>query len=291
MSPVRVHAGPATVDEDLDVRRPPGRPDREGQQVSRSERSPGRPTVEGVEPVVPVVLGCHGMAICAVGSGPAWAALPFLAVTVLGAAGLLGWRSTAARLVRAAACTLVPLVLCVADPQLVPALLQWYYAVTAVYALVLVGGVAAAVGPVTGLCYVAQVAAGAAPVPYAVAFLRAGVLTSLGLATWTAGVAYRSATAEAEARRLAAEEVGRRLEHAATHDELTGLPNRTLLYRRLGHALDAERGSALLLLDLDRFKEVNDTLGHRYGDVLLQLVAERLRGVLRTARHGRPARR
>lgn len=68
--------------------------------------------------------------------------------------------------------------------------------------------------------------------------------------------------------------------HRALHDELTELPNRTLLYERIEHAmLLAEReGSCItvLLMDLNRFKEINDTLGHFYGDYLLQMIAPRL---------------
>ena len=77
------------------------------------------------------------------------------------------------------------------------------------------------------------------------------------------------------------------LERMALHDALTGLPNRTLLNDRIAQAINAARRSdeamAVLLLDLDRFKEVNDTLGHLVGDRLLQLIGPRLRQPLREA--------
>jgi diguanylate cyclase (GGDEF)-like protein/PAS domain S-box-containing protein len=75
-----------------------------------------------------------------------------------------------------------------------------------------------------------------------------------------------------------------RLHTLATHDTLTGLPNRSLLHERLQRALDAcAKGAsvAVMFLDLDRFKEVNDSFGHELGDVLLCEVAARLRKVLR----------
>ncbi|GAA3213117.1 putative bifunctional diguanylate cyclase/phosphodiesterase [Dactylosporangium siamense] len=74
-------------------------------------------------------------------------------------------------------------------------------------------------------------------------------------------------------------------EYHASHDALTGLPNRTLFTERTAEALLAAepdgRGLAVLLLDLDRFKEVNDTLGHQYGDELLRQVAARTTAALR----------
>ena len=72
--------------------------------------------------------------------------------------------------------------------------------------------------------------------------------------------------------------------HQALHDSLTQLPNRALFQERTGAALSAAEHSgasvAVMLLDLNRFKEVNDTLGHQYGDDLLVQVAARLTGTL-----------
>jgi len=77
------------------------------------------------------------------------------------------------------------------------------------------------------------------------------------------------------------------LEHRALHDPLTGLPNRALLADRFGQSLRAARRGqevvGLLLIDLDRFKEVNDTLGHHFGDRLLIQVGARFGQALRAS--------
>jgi len=77
-----------------------------------------------------------------------------------------------------------------------------------------------------------------------------------------------------------------RLQHEVTHDGLTGLANRSLFRERLGAALSAGEPATVLLLDLDDFKTVNDSLGHDVGDALLIAVA----AVLRTEEHALPVR-
>jgi diguanylate cyclase (GGDEF)-like protein/PAS domain S-box-containing protein len=81
--------------------------------------------------------------------------------------------------------------------------------------------------------------------------------------------------------------VNKELQHQALHDALTSLPNRVLMQDRLQQATRAAKRDghalALMITDLDRFKEINDTLGHHYGDLLLQQVAVRMRSALRNS--------
>ena len=92
---------------------------------------------------------------------------------------------------------------------------------------------------------------------------------------------YEGTVADITDRKAAEEKV----QHLAYYDALTGLPNRTLLQDRLTKALASARRRkekvALLFLDLDRFKDVNDAFGHSLGDLLLQEVAKRLEGCAR----------
>jgi diguanylate cyclase (GGDEF)-like protein len=127
--------------------------------------------------------------------------------------------------------------------------------------------------------------------PFAFSLISLGVLVYAGLGSAPAvavvlaggavlasmartAVTFTEVRGFAEVRRLAAT------------DDLTGLPNRRQFHRRLTEVLEAARtreaSVALLLIDLDRFKELNDTLGHRAGDLLLGQIGPRLRAVLRS---------
>lgn len=86
--------------------------------------------------------------------------------------------------------------------------------------------------------------------------------------------------AEHQRKVAQAEETAARMSHLAQHDPLTGLPNRLLFFDRLQQALRSPRGTsnqlALIFIDLDHFKEINDTHGHQMGDELLRAIARRL---------------
>lgn len=109
---------------------------------------------------------------------------------------------------------------------------------------------------------------------------RVGLVLALGLIVIYAALFPILASASRRLRLKSAEN-----ERLALHDALTGLPNRTLFRDRVTQALLAARRDGpqpgVMLMDLDRFKEINDTLGHQAGDLVLQEVARRLAGVLR----------
>ena len=94
---------------------------------------------------------------------------------------------------------------------------------------------------------------------------------------------YRGTGTDITARKLTEQ----RIHHIAQHDVLTGLPNRSLLQDRLSQAVTYSTRTGhtvwVMLIDLDRFKFVNDSMGHKAGDVLLMTIAARLRSALRDA--------
>jgi diguanylate cyclase (GGDEF)-like protein len=235
-------------------------------------------SVERVEPSVPVFLGVHGFAAGLFGAASPLVLGLYAAVVLAGVAGAMGWRSPAAATVRACGVLGVALTAQLLEPDLVSAMLQWYYCVAAVYALLLAGPAAALIGPAAAGCYLLQWARGVGPAPAESAWLRAGVLVALGWTMYVAGRAYRTERDTARRGRAEAEAAGRELERVANHDVLTGLPNRRGFLARLDAELSGgpASGVALTLLEVDRFAFVNDTFGHDAGDRLLRDVANRL---------------
>ncbi len=244
-------------------------------------------SLDRLEPFVPLTLGVHGLATNLLdGTDSPAATVAFGSVVALAVAGISGWRTPGAVVVRAVTLLTVALSLQIYEPSLIGAMLQWYYGVVAVYPLLLINWTALALGPVVGACYFAEVLAGAHKVPLSVAGLRSAVLTILGLIVYAAGRAYRVVHTESECRRRAAEDAARQQAYAANHDALTNLANRAHFHASLDAALSSAPSGeplAVLFIDIDRFKTVNDWLGHDIGDKMLIDVANRL---ARTFRQG-----
>jgi diguanylate cyclase (GGDEF)-like protein len=121
----------------------------------------------------------------------------------------------------------------------------------------------------------------------ATTFLKIGFWS---IAVFIAPLAFaRQMFARTQSLQIATEELAakqRENEHQALHDALTDLPNRVLFQQKLRDTIERQAdGSSLvavILIDLDHFKEINDTLGHHFGDLLLQQIGPRLAGTLRT---------
>ncbi|OAI50636.1 hypothetical protein AYO46_09710 [Betaproteobacteria bacterium SCGC AG-212-J23] len=121
--------------------------------------------------------------------------------------------------------------------------------------------------------------------PFPPSVLMHALVIFAALLLGSAMVLLRRAQAELRNAALQLERDAQRLSFLAHHDTLTGLPNRAMFAERareaVAHARRHEKNAALLFLDLDGFKEVNDKLGHDTGDALLKAIAARLRAAVR----------
>jgi diguanylate cyclase (GGDEF)-like protein len=248
----------------------------------------GLTSSDRLEPFLAVLLGLHGIATLLLVVDSSWLQLALCAtVAASGVAGLLGWRGPVALRSRAILLTAAAFTIPLTDHAMVPHMLHWWYAIVAVYPLVLSRWQALA-APVlaSGVLFLHYVLGAATPHSTALTWtLRCLVLALLGVIVALAGEGYRNARTVAEGRQADAERIGRELAHADQHDALTGLPNRRATPAMIDAALARRSGQvsdqvAVLLFDLDRFKHVNESLGHFTGDLLLRDVAARVVGEL-----------
>jgi diguanylate cyclase (GGDEF)-like protein len=241
-----------------------------------------------LEPFLGVLLGLHGLATLLLVVDGTWLQLLLCAVVcVSGVIGLLGWRGTVAAQCRGITLTAVAFTMPLTDPTMVPHMLHWWYAIVAIYPLILPRwqALAAAVGASTVLFLHLPLGAATPGSTTLTWSLRCLVLALLGIIIALAGESYRRARATAERRQVEAERIGRELVHSDHHDALTGLPNRKATPALIDEALARRSGEpgdevAVLLFDLDRFKHVNESLGHFTGDLLLRDVAARVEAAL-----------
>lgn len=245
-------------------------------------------TTDHLEPFLPILLGLHGTMTLLLVLDASWLKLTLYGfVVLLGVLGLLGWRGTLAVEARAVALMAVAFVMPLIDHATVPHMLHWWYAIVAVYPLFLAGWRAIGMPVLAAAVLLLHLPLDAAT-PHSTMLtwsLRCLVLALLGIIIALAGDGYRRAKLVAEGRQADAERIGRELVHADHHDALTGLPNRKATPRLIEEALAGRSGEAgdevaVLLFDLDRFKHVNESLGHFTGDLLLRDVAARVEHAL-----------
>jgi diguanylate cyclase (GGDEF)-like protein len=147
---------------------------------------------------------------------------------------------------------------------------------------------------ISGMHYTGMAAARFSPESYCLTSTGANsnwlagtvALLSLGALALTLTLLFYDAHLQrSRAHATALQRANEQLQHVATHDALTGLPNRVLLADRMEQAIAQVEGTqrtfAVLMVDLDRFKSINDSLGHEAGDSLLKEVAQRIRASLR----------
>ncbi|HET8616017.1 MAG TPA: EAL domain-containing protein [Actinomycetales bacterium] len=250
-------------------------------------------TSDHLEPFLPVLLGLHCLATLLLVVDSTWVQLVLAgAVTAAGVAGLCGWHGRSATQARGLALTATAFVIPLTDHTMVPHMLHWWYAIVAVYPLILPRRQALGAAVASAAVLMLHLPLGAAtPGSTTLTWsLRCLVLGVLGVIVALAGESYRRAQTVAEGRQADAERIGRELAHADHHDALTGLPNRKATPQLIDDALGRRSGApgdevAVLLFDLDRFRHVNESLGHFTGDLLLRDVAARVERALDEGQH------